>query len=207
MRTGNNKDLTRAEIYKLFSRVGYPTPLNGLVSEVTPVLMGKEGGLGDRSLQQGPYKEPQVVVYLTPTATAGKDMILIPAQDALERFPGNYCSEYLHGGDNNSSSAIRLLQVGRRRWLLKCQSEDDWRANAGKCEVTVMFEQEQEYEEEMPFPVWAVDFIQIGRRGMMAVDLNLTPSLDPIKDILDFGEIQELIAEAQKHFKNTVRDE
>ena len=195
--------LTRQEIYELFSRVGYRAPAHGLVTELAPAIIAtaweESNPMTGRPLQQGPYTEPQVVLYTDEYASGGNGMVLMSAQEALDKYPGNYCSEFLHSGDK-ASEAIRLLQVGCRRWLLKYRNPYDWKASLGECEVAVMYEQEARYVDEIPYPLWAVDFIQVGRYGLLAVDFTREPSTEPISGVVTKSEISSLVKDAERFF-------
>jgi hypothetical protein len=201
------KKITRQEIYELFSRAGYRSPAHGLVLEIAPAIIaaaweGRNGPSG-HPLQQGPYKEPQLVIYLDDYATGGAGMILVPAQEAIDKYPGNYCSEYLHGGaEAGASEVIRQLQIGNRRWLLKYQSANTtWGTDLAEREAMVLFEQEPAYMAEIPYAVWAVDFIQVPGYGFLAVDFTFAPSTEAVEKLIGAEMVAMLEAEGRNHFR------
>ena len=200
------KKLTRQDIYELFSRAGYRSPAHGLVLEIAPAIIaaaweGRSGPSG-HPLQQGPYKEPQLVVYLDEYATGGEGMVLVPAHEAMEKYSGNFCSEYLHGGDCQASLIIRQLQIGYRHWLLRYKSDcSTWGNGSAQAGAKVISEQEPGYKAELPFPIWAVDFVQVPGYGLLAVDLTLDPKTGQIETIIGNSEIGRLKDDAEQHFR------
>jgi len=178
--------IKRSDVYRMMAQMGYATPEHGQVSTIAPKISSEN-------------EEAMLVVYTDEYARGGEGMELMPAREALATYPDNYSSAYIPG-DQMTSKAMRLLQVGPRRWLLQYESKNDWKANAGDSKVTLIMEQEPQYVEAVPYPCWAVDFIQTSARGLVAVDFTLEPSLQPIEDILTKEEIAALITMANRNF-------
>lgn len=179
----------RRDIYTLFRNMGYNTPEHGTVSELAPKLISREG------------EHALLVVYLNEMACSGQDMELMEAQKALHNYPEHYCSEYIACGI--PGKALRLLQVGSRRWLIQYKNDSDWKATSGLCSASIQTEQEPKYVPEIPLPCWAIDFVQTTRQGLIAVDFTPDPPLDVLDNVLPENGREDLRKRATKFFASS----
>jgi len=137
---------------------------------------------------------PKLVVYTDERAHRGDGKLLLTAQEALEKHPDAYASEYIE----SPPESLRLLQVGMMRWMLTYKSDDAWRSNVGnEVEIQIVGEHVG-YNKDIQLPLFAIDFVCDKDGNRYAVDFNIAPGLKwtGIDDRVKPVEVVELIRQA-----------
>ncbi len=166
---------TRREMFSLLEQYGFRTPPHGLVKDVS----GMWWDLENRWVRQ-------VVMYENETVHRGEGKTLIHEHrlrwdgcltriPALDRLHNLYCSAYVGSYPPKPGLSWRLLQVGKRRFWIEYQAEEDWRSNVGDGDITLLGEEDPFACGKLPYPLYAVDFV-IGKEAY-AIDLNIAPGV------------------------------
>jgi hypothetical protein len=194
-------NLPRAEAFKLLEAAGYPTPQHGPVTELYERLCTKwyrrhdwtEQEIADFERSSGFIR---MVVYTDPYAHAGEGKVFLTGRTAVEAYPNHYASEFVMSVPSYTASrSFRQLQIGRRTIFLMYESPNDWRSNAGDCEITILGSGEIE-QDNVLYPLYAVDYL-VPDNTAYAIDFNTAPQLrgTGIEDTIPARVIVDLISE------------
>ena len=188
--------MNRRDILKFLDSVGLRTPIHGTVGEVTEKMLKELPSLPLNAI----IKIWTVVVYVDENKHRGDGKLNISMEEALKNYLDYYCTEFIPVLPSTGSMSMRYLQVGKRkRWLRYWSS--DWRSNYGRdVKIEVLCEEEKGYHPKIKYPLFAVDFLPANK--LYAVDFNIAPSLDPLKELITpkevVREIEEFYKENQK---------
>jgi len=121
----------------------------------------------------------KVVVYTAPLQHCGEGKELLNYQEAQQRFPNSFASEYL---DYEVGVSYRVLRIGFQYYIMQYASKNDWRSNCGDCEVTGIKALSNKYGlggfGKMNLgPMVAIDFVPLSGHPhhLAAIDLNQAP--------------------------------
>lgn len=163
--------LSKREQLARFDKIGLKTPPHGTVTELAeqhrracgPLEPPRE--IGDES---------SCVVYCDEFEHRGQGKVLVPLNEALNRFPGHYATLYFPR--QGSPVSFRFVRLGRRTfWLRQRGDGTDWRSNTRDHEEVLT---SGVTSQSNPFArvLWAIDFIP-SPLGLLAVDFNTAPNL------------------------------
>jgi hypothetical protein len=154
---------SRPEMFAQLAAMGYWVPAHGRVRDLNsyPSCMG--------------HMTDGLVIHDDVAAHRGEGKRLVSVGTA-NCWPDAFAVAYV----NSRSSSLRHLVVGRRAFLLRYDSEDDWRSNCGNVRVQVLSELPICDRRGRTEPMFAVDFVcQFGGDGRRwAIDLNVAPGLE-----------------------------
>lgn len=190
----------RREALEYLSDIGLKTPPYGTPREV---MVKTNNRLLERELelQKDSKYLLSVVVYLDENAHRGEGKVLMPLQEALNKYPNHLCTLFIPPIPGKSVS-MRHLQIGKKAFWLRYTSSDDWRSNCGNVEIEVIKQEKDGYHPKIHYPLFAIDYIA-NTDKMLAVDLNVSPGLKGtgIENILTGKEVAHLISEAINYYK------
>lgn len=106
----------------------------------------------------------RVVVYTSPFLHEGKGKRVMEPQDAFNSYGNCICSKFY-----DSSTTVKYLQVGKRRFTLIYKKENNEELTEGK--IVDISEQKNEYNRLIGLPIFSIDYIQDGMY-MLATDFN-----------------------------------
>jgi hypothetical protein len=175
----------KIEQLKKLKSLGYTVPLSGTVLEVAE-------------------NADNLIVYTDITSHDGKDKILIKAEDALEKYPNNFCSKYIECSQQITTS-YKLLQIGKRQFIIRYSSDHEWISNKGRYAIDILAESPvKQYIEAINNPIWSIDYIcDINNHDSpVAVDLNYSPKFHELElnFLISNKEIAKEIYDALNHF-------
>ncbi len=193
MKAGPN----RIEMYKMLNMIGLKTPKFGMVAELYKDLGSQYGGVA--ALKDSKYDQIiELVVYLDLNAHAGEGKVKLSLEEAREKYPGHFASQYIPTAKSFMSRTERLLCAGDHHFWMEYLSKDDWRSNAG--EVTIN-ELDVRYKDslngrihEIKLPLFAIDFVAVGRERL-AIDFNISPGIKgtPVEHMMSAEEMANSI--------------
>lgn len=164
---------SRIQMFDIFSKKKsvYNPPIHGIVRDI--------------------WKESQkLVVYTDLRAHCGEGKELLPSEQAYQKYPYAFASEYI---ETDKPASLRTLQIGWVSYYIHYESDDKWRSNVGDVNIELrgMGAQNEHLEE---WPLVAIDYV-IGKNGPQAVDLNVAPGIrhTGIEDHLKGPEVVDLI--------------
>jgi hypothetical protein len=134
----------------------------------------------------------EIVVYEDLDAHRAEGKIKMTIKDALKKYGNVYCSLYI---PDNPGLSTRHLRIGDKNCCLIYQSKD-WRSNYSDVEIKVMGVWEgSNYETNIEYPLYAIDYVKDNNKGLLAVDFNIAPQIKctGIEDIIPAKEIVEQI--------------
>jgi len=114
-----------------------------------------------------------VVVYTDPLAHAGTGKVRCSFDQALQTNSMDFSTLWLGPG----SISYRFLQIGERAFWLKYESPSSWRSNVGDVRITILEEGQSMSIEEIPYALFAIDFIPSIEYGFLALDFNTSPGI------------------------------
>ncbi|MHB1681532.1 MAG: hypothetical protein ACYCYO_01710 [Bacilli bacterium] len=160
--------MSRRQMFAFLKRVGLEVPIHGIVRELYERMEAYD--------QEYPESTMDLVVYLDETAHRGEGKIHLGFKEALDVYPNQFASMYIHPPQDLAQST-RYLAVGDRAFWLRYESIDDWRSNCGDVRITVLRE-EKRGRYLIPFALYAIDFVPIGQLNeQLAVDFNVAPGI------------------------------
>lgn len=185
--------LSKREQFQLLERIGFTTPLNGIVEEVW-----------DKSANH-------LVVYTNEQSHCGEGKELYHKSQAVAFVPKLYCSIFIPTTEDPQERAVsrRLLAIGDRMWWLRYESEGRWQSNnAPTTSISVVsetlnrrnyaLEGEHDFAPLAAYPLFAVDFVESLVNGqLLAIDFNSAPGLKNtgIEEYVSAVEVVGLLAE------------
>lgn len=162
---------SRREDFEKLKSMGLRVPVYGTVTEVWEWVRGDFRGLDENKLS----KVFSVVVYTDEHAHAGEGKLLLSFEEALEKYPSAFASEYIPATAAGVGITLRYLRVGLRQFWLRYSSYSDWRSNCGDVKIELLCE-EKIADVAGPAPLYAVDFIKTEGK-LVALDYNTSPGL------------------------------
>lgn len=178
-----------------FTEIGIPTPPYGtpreVIKQTNQRLLERE-----REFQSDSKYLLSAVVYLDENAHRGEGKVLMPLQEALNKYSNHLCTLFIPPLPGKSIS-MRHLQIGKKAFWLRCISRDDWRSNCGNVEIEIIKQEKEGYHPHIHQPLFTIDYIA-NSEEMLAVDLNVSPILKGtgLENILSGKEVADLIKEA-----------
>jgi len=170
----STEGMSRPEMLRWLSTVGFTTPRHGRVRDIAPLLK-------------------KLVVYTDEGSHRGEGKLLLPSIETQEKYPDAYASEYIE----SPPESFRLLQIGARSWILRYRSDDTWRSNVGEVEIAIQSEGSG-YHPHIDAPLFAVDCVYDRDGNRYAVDYNIAPGIrwTGVEDRVSGQEIVALIKAA-----------
>lgn len=199
--------LSRLEQFKLMERHQIPVIPYGYCRVLGLQHRGCWTVLGKLEYSQRAWAlqlPARLVVYLDEDAHAGEGKIILSPDDALMQYPNALCSIWYPSKNLRGGVSFRHLQIGKRSWLLRYESPDDWRSNADS-DVQVVRENQEGYHSLSPdYPLFAIDYAPSDPddfdQGGYAIDFNSAPGVrwTGIPDILSASDVYQLISSAME---------
>ena len=181
--------MNRRQMFAILKRIGLEVPIHGTAKEIYERTEEYE--------REYLLSTMDLVVYLDETAHRGEGKIRLGFKEALDAYPDQFASMYIHPPQDLAQST-RYLAVGDRAFWLRYESVDDWRSNCGNVRITVLRE-EKTGRYPIPFALYAIDFVPIGQLNeRLAVDFNVAPGIrgTGVEDRLSAQEVVEAIKRA-----------
>ncbi len=183
--------MDRKSMFMYMLEKGLNIPLCGTVKEVHHKMKDRLPPAYAESWMASVFK---IVVYLNVFEHCGEGKILLPATEALEKYPDHFCSQFVTSLVDGTYS-YRFLQIGKRQFNLKYTSDDEWRSNCGNVEVEVISEIKPHecFYDRFDYPIFAIDYVEA--MNTTYVDFNISPGLKHtgIEDVMTAKEIYEEI--------------
>jgi len=171
----------RVGIFNELKKAGLQVPEHGMASDLISRWKSKWKKAG---IDNYMGEVQALVVYDDLHAHQGKGKRRLTV-DEVEKFGlGNlFAAEFIPTTPGSGSWSLRWLRAGLRRFWLRYTSFDDWRSNYGDVSIELLFEEKR--SDSLPkekslvweTPLVAVDFINAGPMGLIAVDLNIAPGI------------------------------
>jgi len=143
--------------------LGYFVPQHGIVKELSSQF-------------------PTLVVYTDINQHEGKGKLLLPSTVATDLYPDNFCCEFIECSQQITTS-YKLLQIGKRQFIIRYSSDHEWMANQGRYAVDILAESPlKQYIDAVPQPIWSIDYIcDINKKDIpVAVDFNVSPKFNDL---------------------------
>lgn len=122
----------------------------------------------------------------------GTGKVITPLRDARIAAPDKLVVKYYSEARGKSK---RLLSVGKQKFYFSYES-NYWRSNYGTLAIDMIPQFCYSYQEvDELFPLYAIDFIET-KEGLMAIDLNVSPSLKELDGIISPRLVVEWISDA-----------
>jgi hypothetical protein len=138
----------------------------------------------------------KIVVHLNVFDHCGDGKILLPATEAMEKYPNHLGALHVVSVLDGTYS-YRLLKIGKRQFTLKYTSNDEWRSNCGNVEVQVIEERKQNESifDSFDYPIFAIDYID--SMDTTYIDFNISPGLKHtgIEDMMTAKDVYTEIEE------------
>ncbi len=191
----SNKGPSRPEMFELFKKYEpeLKLPIYGkckdVIEEILSVFKDNDK-LKNQILTSYP-----IVIYHDLYSHKGENKELILMFEALEKYPEHFSSEYIPSSTTRRGTSIRYLRIGRKQFLLKYQSKNDWRSNCGDNEIKFLEGGDAIKSQKHDFgPLFAIDMIPY-KNELYAIDLNISPQIKGtgIEDHLSGKEAYNLI--------------
>jgi hypothetical protein len=180
--------MSRPDMLRFLKEKGFATPAFGTVKDLYDEIIRKQyhDTPGFDSILS-------VVVYTDIFSHRGEGKLLLPFNEAIEKYPDHFATEYLCVQKNGLGLSYRYLKIGQESFWLQYSSENDWRSNYGEVNVTILFQQLPIYH-AIDYPLYAIDFLPIAGT-LYAIDFNIAPQIKGtgIEDILPAKKVADLI--------------
>lgn len=200
----------RHENYPIFERMS-----TGGMDRLEMLTYLRKVGFHTPNFGQAKYLKSDYVIVITNLyAHCGSGKILLERYKAEAQFPYNLCVEFVGNASVlNLAASSRWLQIGRQWFWINYISDDHWRSNCGDNVAFIVRDKGNLpdlpypgffYDIELPqFPLFAIDFIADPKSVYpAAVDFNIAPGLEPVKQLLTPAEVVNLITEAYYKHKH-----
>lgn len=119
---------------------------------------------------------PYLCVYTNPNAHNNQGKSVVRVEDAKVIYPNYIASSYIQI-DKTKGKTMKYLQIGKRRFTLYFQKEDDLSISMGK--LIEVRESTPEYNRLIGLPIFSIDYISDGNE-MLATDFNEVEELQRI---------------------------
>jgi hypothetical protein len=144
------------------------------------------------------YNFDKVVVYTDEFLHAGNGKELMRLEYAIQDYPGHFASEFIPTSTypDKLSRSLKEIWVGHHCFILRIQTEGDWRTNAPGAYKHIEIV-DYHYAENTYAPLYAVDYALDMQGGIWAIDLNLAPGLrgTGVSELMEGKEAAEAIKE------------
>lgn len=189
-----NQGPNRIEMYKILNAIGLKTPKFGMVADLYKDLAGQFRG-GKDAMKKADYdKLVEMVVYTDVESHTGEGKIKMSLEEAREKYPGHFASQFIPTSKTYASRTERLLVVGRHHLWIEYISKDDWRSNCGDVQMTALdvpgVRTAGTQINELQIPLYAIDFVAVGNERL-AIDFNVSPGIKgtPATDMMSAKEM------------------
>jgi len=166
--------MNRIEMLDLLDECGYNVPARGYVKDMKNVFPNYDQ----------PSCSDMVVVYTDINSHRGENKELVSYPYALQEYNDYYCTEYI-GLIGNSrvgeSVSFRYLQIGDLAYWFKFVSKKSWKSNFDPT-IELLCEIEPSFHKKIKVPLFAIDFVLSD--WLYAIDFNMSPGLEYMKDII-----------------------
>ena len=192
----DNIGMSRPEMFEFFKEKNIDCARNGLVKNLIPKIKKDWDDIHSEAFQT---MKPEIVVYLDNNSHRGENKILLECDEALEKYPDYYSSEFMPSCQNYKKYAIsyRSLIIGNCCFFLKYSSES-WKSNCGNnLEIEIL--RKYNHNLNIKYPIFAIDCIKFNNK-YIAIDFNQSPRIEGtgIEDILKPKDVRNLIEEYYK---------
>lgn len=186
--------LDRLEMLQYLQKLEFKTPIYGKLKDISHKL------------------KDFVVLHHDIHAHRGEGKELVRLETALEEFPNVLATQYIPFKTEEENLGVkglswRYLQVGVNSFWIEYKSMTDWRSNFNGS-FSVLFGDKTELVSKRNYdlmlfkcPLFAIDFVPSDGE-LYAVDFNIAPGCEPIKDILSPKEAADSIKKAYKQIKD-----
>lgn len=191
---------TPMQVLDSLKELGYRVPVYGEVRQVVDEMCYQWFQDVPR-LKQGASTTARVlgtlmsvVVFDSLSPQRPRKKRLVPAWQAWESLPNQFCVEYLESP--SSGVSWRYVQIGKRRWWLEFESPSDWRSTCGDYQVLLLGEDAPAYHPAFPYPLFSVDCVP--GRHLYTIDFHTAPRIagTGLENIVTPDEVVELLTEA-----------
>lgn len=183
-----NQGPNKIEQFKLLRKLGFKTPKNGLVKDL---------------ISDSIY----LVLYEDINSHCGNGKFLVDCifDDNFNReeYGDYFCSEYIGHSRSSPSKSLRLLNIGKRQFLIEYKSTNNWRSNCGEGTTVCLGETKNYYylQNEILRPLWAIDFVENANYNLIAIDYNESPGIKGIENFSEYISNADIAKElGQKQF-------
>jgi hypothetical protein len=187
----NNIGLNRKEMFLFFHTLGLRSPYCGTLKQVFDYQENRFPNVMNAKFLKN------AVVYLDLNSHQGDNKLHIKGDTPnWEKYRDYFAVEFIPTSPYPSQAiSYRYLQIGKRNWLLKYSSKEDWRSSVNP-EITILKEGEPGERPKISYPLYAIDFLQSG--SLFAVDFNQSPQIKGtgLEDILTPQDVVNLIKES-----------
>lgn len=135
----------------------------------------------------------RIVVYTDEYAHRGEGKILVTAEEALDKYPDLYCSQYVPTRPDGGSASERVVTVGGTCFRIE-QASSDWRSNCGpdaEFAITHSFAATPIWL--VNTPIFAIDYIRCGNQ-FLAIDFNEAPDINPLEKYLSSTSVYDVVS-------------